>query len=196
MGRGSRAPVARGIDGLPNAVRAAEAEIATNNAFETAIIFDDAGNEVWRQQGDGRSVDVSEAINRGLLSDRIFTHNHPNANGLPDDTNTFSSSDWRIAIQQNVRVMRAVTATHEFTLTRPAGGWPPVTEAAAIGFKLDRRILFNARQEYQQEAGRRRRAGDPRRIDTGEMTGMAAHQAAIQTAEEYGIGYTRTPRRR
>ena len=55
---------------------AAEQEIKAD-PLETAIYYDEDGNELGRQQGDEYSVDVD--LPAGT---KVLTHNHPNASSL------------------------------------------------------------------------------------------------------------------
>lgn len=104
-----------------------EDSIRLNKSFETAVAFDNKGNEVFRKKGAKTSVSfTTEEIKS--LKDTIFTHNHPRGWGEADKTlrragNSFSIGDVMVAVRADVLEMRAVTPHYTFTLKRPKRGW-------------------------------------------------------------------------
>lgn len=122
-----------------NDVIAAEEKIRRNKSFETAVIFDKNGKEIFRKKGKKTSVGWSlEELSN--FKDTIFTHNHPrgwsyNEADLRRIGNSFSLGDVRVAIKANVAEMRAVTPHYTFIMRRPKGGWKISPETAEREFK-------------------------------------------------------------
>lgn len=80
-----------------------------NNNFETGYVFDKKGRVIWEQKGGSNYVDVSDAINKGLLKGNVFTHNHPRGTA-------FSFADIHIMIKYEVKEMRAVGSEHQYSM--------------------------------------------------------------------------------
>lgn len=111
-------------------IRAVENDIRKNKTFETAVVFDDYGNEIFRKKGKRYSVSFSEYETR-IFKDKIFTHNHPRGYEFPENSikrigNSFSFPDINTAISSDVKEIRAVTPLYTFIMKRPASGWPDI----------------------------------------------------------------------
>lgn len=106
------------------AIAVAEATISRNK-YETAIAYDSKGNLLLNKKGGSRSVRFTNS-DIAKLKDSVFTHNHPNAlgeKGLRAIGNSFSHQDLTLAVNANVKEMRAVTPTYVFSVKRPKNGW-------------------------------------------------------------------------
>jgi hypothetical protein len=117
---------------LARSVLKAEKEIK-DNKYETAVIFDENGKEVFRKEGTRAGVSYPGKYD----TDRIMTHNHPG----PDST--FSSADLAGAVEFNAKEVRAVSRNFTFSMKRPAGGWGSVKpEAVKRSYNTIRRQVM------------------------------------------------------
>ena len=117
----------------------AEDKIRKNKSFETAVVFDQNGNEIFRKKGKATSVPftLSELSN---FKNSIFTHNHPrgwsyNANDWRRIGSSFSFGDVNVAIVADVAEMRAVTSLYTFSIKRPKNGWKMTSKEAKVEFE-------------------------------------------------------------
>jgi len=104
-----------------------ENEIRMNKKFETAVVFDDEGNIVFEKKGEQYSIAFTNNEVE-LFKDKIFTHNHPRGWESPDGSmgrigNSFSPADILIAINSDIKEIRAVTPNFTFIMVRPSSGW-------------------------------------------------------------------------
>lgn len=197
MGRSGAAPAFRFLN-APSLLAAelaaslAEDDIRGNEAFETAVVFDASGREVWRMDGEQLAVDLTDAYNRGVLKDAVLTHNHPAASGQDPAYNSLSDMDWHAAIRADMAEMRAVTPVATFSIKRPDGGWPDAAQVVAY---------YNKRHAAKQDAADRRVLARPynpnKRVSQilAEEMRTALHDTNRDVARRFGVTYTRTTRR-
>lgn len=120
-------------------VVAEESIIAKNKGFETAIVFDKDGNEVFRKKGGSASVSFTDEEVK-LFKDNVFTHNHPLGWKEPEGTigrigSSFSPQDVMMAINANASELRAAGPVFTFIMKRPVGGWPMSADMAIRKFR-------------------------------------------------------------
>jgi hypothetical protein len=118
-------------------------------SYESAAVVDADGNVIFRKDGRTNSVSFTpeEFV---LMNDKTITHNHP-AGWTFSSTdprragNSFSPSDVKLAIEQNLAEIRAVTPEYLYTLKRPQGGWEPGFWSSVIEpqMKEDERFVKN-----------------------------------------------------
>ncbi len=89
-------------------IQAAEAEIVVND-FETGIIFDTDGNELFRKIGINDRVYFGEEGVK-IAKDNIVTHNHPIGK-------SFSDADFEFLQKINPKELRAVTLRFDHSIT-------------------------------------------------------------------------------
>lgn len=99
--------------GLAKAVTAREDEIR-GSANERVSIFDEQGNEVYRNDNGSRN---HVEYNAGWAKDNIMTHSHPRNSSLSADDVVEGAIRW------NMKETRAVAPNYTFTMKRPAKGW-------------------------------------------------------------------------
>lgn len=116
----------------------AEDKIRKNKSFETAVVFDKNGKEIFRKKGKATSVAFTHSELSGF-KDSIFTHNHPRGwkhkeNDLRRIGSSFSIGDVRVAIKADVTEMRAATPLYTFSIKRPKNGWKMTADVAEREF--------------------------------------------------------------
>ena len=72
-----------------------------NQSYETAHVFDSKGRELWSHVGDDTSVDIRDAIRKGLVENNILTHNHPSGG-------SFSPQDIDMLYRHQMKEIRAI----------------------------------------------------------------------------------------
>ena len=107
-------------------VRAKEDQIRFQT-FESAFAWDAQGNEILAKEGHRSGVSMTPQ-ECALLSDTVFTHNHPDGLRYNDsdpryEGNSFSDVDVEFAMTNSLAEIRAVTPKLRFSLKRPAVGW-------------------------------------------------------------------------
>lgn len=189
MGRGGRGPGGeRFTFRVSRSMRNFESSVATNDR-ESAAVFDAQGNQLGEViSGDRLSVDIGPAIDAGVLPNAVLTHNHPGNNGIPPDLNAFSMQDLMIASQYNMRAIRAVTATREFTMERPAGGWPPPGLVRANYNAISRATADESRDRIIR--------GEPLQQVVADRNNSVPIAFSRAIADRYGARFTERPRRR
>lgn len=81
---------------------------------ERGVIFSPNGNILWEKTGTKSSIDISEAIEAGLLKGCIFTHNHPLQT-------SFSMDDFKVFIAHGLLEMRAVDQKYAYSMSLERG---------------------------------------------------------------------------
>lgn len=99
------------------------------NKFESAALYDQAGNMIFAKKGGAHQVKFGYG-ELSLMKDGVLTHNHPSALAL-------SHGDIKLAVRYDLAEIRAVgaftdgngkvIARTEFSLKRPVGGWKVTT---------------------------------------------------------------------
>ena len=89
-------------------IQAKEAEIV-GNSYETAIILDKEGNELFRVKGTSSSVTFGQGERR-RMKDAILTHNHPGTES------GFSFPDVNFMLQNDLAEMRVVTDSYSYSI--------------------------------------------------------------------------------
>lgn len=148
--------------GMPNAQKAAvlarEQQIRRNRD-ESMHIFNDAGQEVFTQQGAGNHVRVArsqvEAIHR-TMNNMVVTHNHPTTKyptGIKSIGNSFSKPDIVTSVNGNVKEMRAVTPKYTYSFKRPANGWGMSGDQAARLYTTAKKRIMDQGRKYLDQQG-------------------------------------------
>lgn len=126
-------------------IRSIENQIRKNKSFETAVLFDENGNEIFRKKGEQYSVGFTEYETR-LFKDKIFTHNHPRGYEFPENSirrigNSFSFPDIGTAIVNDMKEMRAVTSLYTFVMKRPVNGWPDIAKFSRAYERINNQVF-------------------------------------------------------
>lgn len=168
----------------------AEDEIRMNKSFETAVVFDSKGNEVFRTKGSEASV----AFNKNeisMLKDKILTHNHPKGWKFEEKSirrigNSFSTGDVLTAINHDLSEIRAVTPNYTFIMKRPAKGWGMTLEDA-------KRYVQMADEDVRSDMGMLIRKADElhskKEIERAET--LHYHLMWKRFCNKYNIEYTK-----
>jgi SPP1 gp7 family putative phage head morphogenesis protein len=123
-------------------------------SYESAAVVDADGNVIFRKDGRTNSVSFTpeEFV---LMNDKTITHNHP-AGWTFSSTdprragNSFSPSDVKLAIEQNLAEIRAVTPEYLYTLKRPQGGWEPGFWSSVIEPQMKEDETFREKRIYHK----------------------------------------------
>lgn len=111
--------------------------------YEVGVVLDRKGNILVRREGKAREVRFSKEELK-LMKDNVLTHNHPSAlgrSGVSAIGQPFSKEDLILAVDRNVKEIRAVTPTYTFSIKRPKGGWK-------VNWKDISKVVDNANQKY------------------------------------------------
>jgi len=85
---------------------------------ERAVIFDDSGNEIFAKSGTRKSVGFTTAESFKFANNNsTLTHNHPSGG-------SFSLDDIMLASTHNLREVRAVGRTADYSAMKTVDGWP------------------------------------------------------------------------
>lgn len=117
--RGTHA--AGGVAGLGAGLAEVEREIGQDKEREWGVILDSQGN-VQEKRAGGEAAVYWFVSDREKLNDKIYTHNHPKTGG------SLNSADLKMAVQNNLREMRAVGIGADgklraYSLKRPGDKW-------------------------------------------------------------------------
>ena len=91
-------------------VRQGEAGIR-NNSFETGIVYDRTGKELFRETQNDKNNVAFTVAQCSLMKDAILTHNHPTEK-------TFSVDDVETLVKNDLYIIRATSAGKTFELER------------------------------------------------------------------------------
>lgn len=99
-------------------------EEVMGNKFESSAIFDDDGNQLYRNKGTSHSVEVNTAI----AEDNTIVHNHPDvkpySKNYTPKGQSFSPEDVLIASISNAKESIVYSQSGgKFSMKRPEGGW-------------------------------------------------------------------------
>lgn len=83
-----------------------------NKPVEHGVIIDKKGDTIWAEIGEEDYIDVTSAIEKGLLYENIFTHNHPQGTA-------FSKGDILMMLKYRVSEIRAVTEDYNHIMKVP-----------------------------------------------------------------------------
>jgi len=154
------------------------------NTYETAIVYDAEGKELFRKKGGSSEVDFT-AAECAKMKDAIVTHNHPSLTALDAKYDgvyqggSFSASDMIAAAGLDVAEIRAVGPEGTYRLVRPAKGWPSAET-------MDRVYRQKAESEYGSGLEKIRRGLKP----IGEANVDHWANTSTATAKELGIDYS------
>ncbi len=167
-----------------------ESAIAKNKSFETAIVFDKDGNEIFRKRGAATSVSFTDDELKNL-NNNIFTHNHPRGWSNPEGTigrigSSFSINDVAIGIRYNSAEIRAVGPVFTFVMKRPAAGWKMTTEDAINKY---RKIEESVRSEFTSVINKSSYKHQDIAIQRAEV--LHYHTIWKRFCSENGIEYTK-----
>lgn len=156
-----------------------------NNKFETLVIYDKQGNQLYKNRGGKSSVRIADEDLKLLKKDAIWTHNHPYALNAPKGSmkrigNSFSPLDITTASKYNASEIRAVTETYTFIMQRPKDGWPSVDKI---------KKFYNSEHNKLYE-------NNSKRINEGTTTSTKAeivhwHIINREAAKHFGMKYTK-----
>ena len=165
--------------GLAKAVTDRESEIRDFSEYEKISIFDEKGNEVFRNDhGNAHSAtyDPTKAANN------IMTHNHP-------EGGSFSWKDVTGAIGTNMKEIRAVGSQFTYSLKRPERGWR--IGGYELGTVRDRYNSIMMSKAMAAKSYVLSYKGD-RETAMRRASFILAHQTMKQLSKEYGWTYTVT----
>lgn len=145
-------------------VNTVESSIA-NNAFETVVMFDSKGKEIYRKIGNDNEVIFDIPPNASII-----THNHP-IGGYANPM--FSLEDLETAFASNAKEFRMVAKPYVHSISRSAKGWPSKED---IGYSMQV-ALEQAFAHF---------------IKPGKSDSTIAYQAMKYVFGKNGIKYTRT----
>ena len=120
-----------------------------NDKKESAIIFDENGNEIWRKKGKKHEVSLT-AADMAQIKGNTFTHNHPGGSGFsPSDVDVFASGA--------PKELRAVTKDYVYSMS----GDPNPKGLTISGYK-------QAARRMEKGASADTKAWYKRQVDKGE----------------------------
>ena len=134
-----------------------------NNKTESAWFVDENGLIVGKAtNGTETYVMIPKSQSK---PNSIMTHNHPGVS-LSDSMagrigRAFSSIDVNMAIEANLKEIRAVTPTYTYSLKRPKKGWGDKKEINKaltdmnVGYTMDREDYLMDREDYLNDRGSR-----------------------------------------
>lgn len=167
-------------------IRQKEDEIRLN-PYETAIIFDEYGNELFRKKGDETSVGFTYAEIRRMKG-KILTHNHPPV-ALQGSTSieggSFSREDLMASCYSQLREVRAVAPEGRYSMKPPKEGWSENYWKEKLQPTYDRHF-----QDVYGEIIDEIRAG---KIEVAKADREIWHRVAERTATELGMEYRFMP---
>lgn len=163
-------------------IRNAEDKIRKQH-YESAFVVDEEGNVLLEKDGGKSTVTFSDDdIAKIKGKNIILTHNHPGGWDYPPNDprrngSSFSPEDINMAVEADVREMRAVTPTRRYYMKRPPGGW-----SAAKIRQAHSKANGAVRSEFQKA------------INAGHMTIAEAesqhhHRVWSQVAKTIGADY-------
>ena len=170
----------------------AEDKIRMNRSFETAVVFDESGNEVYRKKGAKSSVSFYDNEIQ-LFKNKIFTHNHPGGWKFDDNSikragSSFSSNDVVTAIRSDMKEIRAVTPHYTFALKRPSGGWGMSVQAA-------KSAIMNIEADVRSDFMAMLRNRGYKDIDIKRAESIHWHIVWKRFSSKYNIEYTKAKTR-
>jgi hypothetical protein len=155
----------------------AENKIADSKT-ETAIVFNEKGEEVLRVDGDIRKISFTED-QFSKLNGKIVTHNHPNKATGGGLGTTFSESDLQTAISANMAELRLVGTDGSRHSIKPTGkSWPKYNDVE----KSWKKEIAKIRGEMKQ--GKR------------SIFDNATRMALENISEQHGIDYSHNTKSR
>ena len=181
------------IDSSSKALKVVESyeEKIRNDSYETAIAVDPQGNVLVNNKGGVDYVDFSTADMKKMTGkDVILTHNHPNADNLPDSDPrskglSFSEMDIFTASKIQAKEVRAVSSGYTHSLKpSPEDGWDVEYWDKILGPVYKK----HEREVYSQYS---------RRVFWGTMSYEKAgvnfhHEVIKRTAKQLNLQYSRT----
>ena len=170
----------------------AEDKIRMNRSFETAVVFDESGNEVYRKKGAKSSVSFYDNEIQ-LFKNKIFTHNHTGGWKFDDNSikragSSFSSNDVVTAIRSDMKEIRAVTPHYTFALKRPSGGWGMSVQAA-------KSAIMNIEADVRSDFMAMLRNRGYKDIDIKRAESIHWHIVWKRFSSKYNIEYTKAKTR-
>lgn len=181
--------------GLDAALVKTEAAIR-NLKTERIYAFDENGKELAHST---TGTEHNTKLPKGNYKDSILTHNHP-GEGMGNNMagrigKPFSADDIRLAVNYNVKEIRAVTKGYTYSIKRPEKGWfydrsSRARMVSAFGGKSNQYSIskFVKRSEYAKNkvAVRNNYQETRDRIDV-----VTNHQTLKEICKELGWIYTR-----
>ena len=142
--------------------------------YEVAYIFDYAGNQLHRQEGQADYVDLSE-VPSSTVEGNVVVHNHPHPG-------SFSREDVRFLLTFRPAEMRVVDANYWYVLGRPEGEeWDEVEPLVDI---IEQQLQEEGRAAYYR--------GD---ATADELNADFLHKIWAAVADIRGWSYRREERR-
>jgi hypothetical protein len=172
-----------GTTAQKNKISELESSIRSDKT-ETFYAVNAKGDVISEFKGNSKVVKIpfEEAAKVASNKNSILTHNHPaQGTGMNSGkTFPFSLHDLRAVSMMNARGIRAVGATHEYSINRKGDQWPAPSQISRTynaGMKKTKAFLME-------------------RVQSGEMTSAEAqfewyHEAIKVVAEKYDLDYNR-----
>ena len=156
---------------LAKAMKAREEEIR-NAEWEKASIFDQKGNEIFRDdvRGNQNGIEMPDE----LLKNNISIHNHPHSD-------TFSYGDVKSTIETNSAELRVITSSgYTYSLKRPKTGWGITTDQ-----------LHNAHNDVAERIVGKTASQS---MNHSYSINVLNHQVWKELSKQYGWSYTKQKR--
>lgn len=96
---------------IDKTLKAVESKIR-NKSVEHGVIVDKKGKVIWNKIGKNDYIDVTSALEKGLLYENIFTHNHPLGT-------SFSLEDVISMFKYRLSEVRAITKKYNHIIRPP-----------------------------------------------------------------------------
>lgn len=160
--------------------------IIRRNRYEGAIAFNSKGELLLNKKGGSRSVSFTQNEIR-LLKDSIFTHNHPSSlgqKGIMAIGSSFSHQDLTMAVNANVKEIRAVTPTYTFSMRRPKNGWGTSTKSVKSAYDKASKAVRKEMDGYLKKMGYTQTAYNRANVSYW-------HQVNKRVAEKFGWDYSK-----
>ena len=146
--------------------------------YEVALAFNRVGEQILRRTGLAERVCFShaelEAIHGGTL-----THNHPAPVGYPDG-GSFSLADARLAVQENLAELRAVSTSYRYSLRPGRRAWPSRARLEKVFGRVEPEVTRQLEAAVQDGT-----------LTSRQAAGEREHRAWEQVAVELGLIYAR-----
>lgn len=157
-----------------------------NLPYEIGAVYDKNGNQVWRQVGEAAMVDISDAIDKGVLRGNILTHNHPSSQ-------SFSFPDVRVLMSHQLREIRAVGDKADYSLSMTDQFYDEVVKGGRMTWDEVMAVMNQTNNEVRESF--------QKQVNWGMMTPEEAqfkhgHEVWTRLADKGWFNYTREVRKK